>query len=445
MSRRQTFLALALCVVAGAAHGAWPLVWDFAGRDDIPVAALRNDDGTLRVLVEAWAPGEAASRTMLLGIADDGSIAWTRELPALRGPVALAHGPAGETAVLARSASQLAMAVVTNDGQVRWSHSRGALAPEQRFFGPSAAPAWDAVGSAWRVPVGIAGDLAVLSFAADGTPLPDLRWSPPQGNGAANSVLSRVGGGLLVAGTVDTTPPGWWIVAFDASGTESWRHFEDGGTAAGTFSGAFLLQADPVIAWADDETTCGLFSVRLWSRDPASGAMRWARSWPANGAPPACNTFEPQSVRLADGRLLAYGTGDVSAASASFQSLVATFDADSGAPGWTASYDGASSPVATHALATSDGVLLASSLFPPVNPGPLPTWLSTWDRSGAPCTAPQRLVDGRVVDTLAAGADQALVVGYGQGLSSAGSASDVLVQRVDDPCAGHFGNGFEAD
>jgi hypothetical protein len=72
-------------------------------------------------------------------------------------------------------------------------------------------------------------------------------------------------------------------------------------------------------------------------------------------------------------------------------------------------------------------------------------WLSTWDRSGAPCAAPQRLVDGRVVDTLAAGADQALVVGYGQGLSSAGSASDVLVQRVDDPCAGHFGNGFEAD
>lgn len=439
--RIQVCFALVLGCMATAAHGSWPFAWDLAGRSDTPVAALPTEDGGLQVLARAHAVGEPAPRSVLLDIGDDGSLRWTREVP---GPpaVALARGPDGSTAALARAASAFSLSIIDATGQLLWSRARSDLDPEETFFGRSAGPAWDAQAGAWRVPAGRAGGFVVLSFAADGTPLPDLTWSPPQGDGSASSVLPRPTGGLLVAGTVDTSPPGWWIVAFDAAGVEQWRRFEDGGTAAGVFSAAFLLQADPVLAWAGDETTCGLFSLRLWSLAAADGAPRWARTWPETGAPPACDSFQPRTTVLADGAVIAAGQGDAPTGGSGFDAVVVRFDAAGGAPLWARAYTGATTTLESLAAPTAAGVVLAASLFPPVNPGPVPQWAATWDTIGAPCAPPRRLADARGV-ALVPGADTVYAVGYAAGRVTQASGDDVLVQRVDDPCAGRFGDGFE--
>lgn len=439
--RVPVLIALASGCSATDARAGWPFAWDLAGRSDTPVAALSTDDGGLQVLALAYAVGEPSPRSVLLEIGADGGLRWTREVT---GPnaVALARGPEGSTAVLSRAASQFALSTVDATGQLQWSRTRSDLSPKEAFFGRSAGPAWDAQAGAWRVPAGRAGDFVVLSFAPDGTPLPDLTWSPPQGDGSASSVLPRPSGGLLVAGTVDSTPPGWWIVAFDAAGVEQWRRFEDGGTAAGVFSGAFLLQADPVLAWADDESTCGLFSLRLWSLAAADGAPRWARSWPETGAPPACDSFQPSAAVLDGGAVVAAGRGDAPTGGSGFDAVVLRFDAASGAPTWARAYTGTSTTIESFATPTPSGVLLAASLFPPVNPGPVPHWAVAWDTSGTPCAAPRRLADSRGV-ALVPGADTVFVVGYAAARVTTGSGDDVLVQRVDDPCAGRFGDGFE--
>jgi hypothetical protein len=287
----------------------------------------------------------------------------------------------------------------------------------------------------------------VISFDADGAPLPDAVWSPPAGEARATSVLPRSGGGLLVAGQVeDISPPGWWTVALDAAGAEVWKHFDDGGTPAGVFSGAFLLSADPVRVFADDETFCGLFSLRLWSLDAATGAPLWDATWPPNDSP-TCNSFVLDSVILEGDRIVASGVGDVAGVGASFAPLAATFDASSGAFAWARVFAGATTGVRAEVASVAGSALLASTLFPDPNPGPTPLWLAAWNHDGGACGTPRELLPARVNAALAVpaggGTAAALLVGYGFNVLGA-TREDLVVQRIDDPCAGLFRDGFES-
>jgi hypothetical protein len=287
----------------------------------------------------------------------------------------------------------------------------------------------------------------VLSYEADGDALPDLLWSPPEGSGRATSVLPRAGGGLLVSGVVeDDPPPGWWTVAFDGGGAVSWSHFEGEEVPAGAFSGAFLLSADPVRVWADDETACGLFSLQLWSLDAATGEPLWDAKWPPPGD---CSSFIPSQARLAGDRIVVAGHGNVPSVPASFDAIALSFDASSGAFQWARSHLGATIAIEV-ALASNDGsALVATTLFPPENPGPTPLWLSGWDRAGDLCATPVELPASRVNAVLRApelpGTGGAALVLVGGAFNVVGTtADDLVVQRVLDPCAGIFTDGFES-
>ncbi|MEO7793956.1 MAG: PQQ-binding-like beta-propeller repeat protein [Thermoanaerobaculia bacterium] len=428
--------------------GEWPLVWDFDGRSDTPVAAVAGAGGDLWVLSDSNVQGGSMSRGVLLRIASDSEIIWATDDPLLTAPAALAVRADGAAIAIGWLANAVQLTAFDADGAIAWSRSRSGLTNEFGFRGPTPAPSWDpegnpAGGGAWRIPVGLGGDFAVLSFAPNGEPLPDIVWSPPAGEGGATSLLPRPGGSLLVAGIVENvSPPGWWIVALDAKGGVDWSRFEDGETQAGAFSGAFLLSADPVRVWADDETMCGNFSLRVWSLDAKSGAPLWASTWPTGGSP-ECESFTPESVTIAGGRILASGIAKVPASGASFDPTAVSIDAATGELQWARVFDGATTGLRT-AIASPDGsALLASSLFPNPSPGPTPLWLASWDRDGAACAPPLELLPARIQSSFALPDEGLLLVGKvfsGVG----GTADDLVLQRVDNPCAALFVDGFEA-
>ena len=393
-SARFAVAAAGLLMGTASARADWPLVWDLDGRDDEPVAARRGQGGDLWVLTESYLQGQGSPRAVLLRVAPDGEIVWASADPELTSPTALALRDDGSALAIGRIGTELRVTAFTAAGAIAWSRSRASVAADESLNDLYAAPIWDATAAgaggsgAWRIPCGLAGDFAVLSFTAEGDPLPDVVWSPPSGGGRATSLLPRTGGGLLVAGLTESlSPPGWWTVALDAAGAEVWKHFDDGGTPAGVFSGAFLLSADPVRVWADDETFCGLFSLRLWALDAATGAPLWDATWPPNGSP-ACNSFIVDSVLLEGDRIVASGVGDVASVGASFDPLASTFDAATGAHQWTQVFSGATTGIRAEVASVGGSALLASTLFPDPNPGPTPLWLAAWDRDGDACGAP---------------------------------------------------------
>ncbi len=437
-----------------AALADWPLVWDFDGRGDEPVVARHGVSGAaagdIWILTSSYAQGQPLPQAVLLRIAPDGGVVWTVGDPDLHAPQALALRDDGTTLVLGREGTGFRATTFTAAGTIAWSRSRSGVAADVALNGPHASPIWDVSAGggsgAWRIPCGLAGDFAVLSFTAAGDPLPDVVWSPPTADGRATSVLPRAGGGLLVAGLTDSlSPPGWWTVALDAAGAEVWKHFDDGGTVAGIFTGAFLLSADPVRLWADDETHCGVFSLYLWALDAATGAPLWDATWPPNDVP-NCNSFTPDAVTLEGDRIVAAGVGNVTPVGASFDSIAVSFDAASGTHQWARVFAGATTGIRAEVAAIGGGALVASTLFPNPNPGPTPLWVAAWDRDGGSCGAPRELIPARVNAALSVpggATEAALLVGYGFNLAGT-TQEDLVVQRLEDPCAGLFRDGFES-
>lgn len=455
MSRaRVAGLVAALLAGAADARAEWPLIWDFDGRGDDPVAARLGAsgaaEGDLWVLLSSYRQGQASPQAVLLRIAPDGGIVWTGEDPDLHRPQAMALRDDGTTLVVGREGTGIRVTAFDAAGTLAWSRSRSGVAADIALEGPQASPIWDASaagGGAWRYPCGVGGDFSVLSFSAAGDPLPDVVWSLPAGEGRATSVLPRPGGGLLVAGMRENViPVGWWTVALDAAGAEVWKTFDDGGTTAGIFTGAFLLSADPVRLWADDETLCGVFSLRLWSLDSETGAPLWNATWPPNGVP-NCDSFTPDSVVLVGDRILAAGVGNVAGVGASFDPITLSFDAENGAHQWARTFAGATTGIRAEVASPGGGALLASTLFPSPNPGPTPLWAAAWSRDGASCGAPRELLAARVNAALPVTAtgstSAALLVGYGFNFLGS-SLEDLIVQRLEDPCAGLFLDGFES-
>ncbi len=122
-------------------------------------------------------------------------------------------------------------------------------------------------------------------------------------------------------------------------------------------------------------------------------------------------------------------------------------DAATGAVQWARAFVGATTGIRGEVASIGGGALLASTLFPSPNPGPTPLWLAAWDRNGAACGAPVELLPARVSAALpvpsSGGVAGGLLVGYGFNFAGA-SLEDLVVQRVDDPCAGLFRDGFES-
>ena len=438
---RRAAAAVVLLLAAGGARGEWPLRWDFDGRDDVPVAARLAPDGSLLVLVASYAQGATFPQAVLVRIDAAGEVAWATPDPELSSPTSLALAPDGRALAAGRAVSgALRVSSFAAGGTLEWSRTRDGVAPDFADYGPAAQPAWDAAAGAWRVPCGTGGDFAVVSWNAAGDPLPDRLWSPPAGEAVATAVEPRPGGGLLVTGPVELAVPGWWTVALDAAGVEAWSRFEDGGTNAGIFSGAFPLVVDEerVTVWANDETACGLFSLRLWSLDAATGAPLWDETWPPPGD---CNWFIPDAVRLAGDRIVAAGATTLFGGVSSPGTAALSFEAATGLPVWARGFAGNSYTMRAEVTSLGGSALVASTLFPLVDGTGPPLWLAAWDREGDACGAPY---EGEPADAVASIADASgrwLVVGSA---GSVATLSDLFVQLVAEPCRFLFADGFES-
>ncbi len=440
MTPKTAAWLLVLLCMATSARAEWPLLWDFDGQRDEPVdAALLPSGHDLFVLASVRIQASTTPRSALVRISPAGEVVWQADDPEMAAPGGFALAPDGRALLLGRNGTATRVTAVAADGTIAWSRERTGLDISPFFSEIPIRPHWDEESGAWWVPAGAGGDFVVLGWDGGGDPLPDRVWSPPEGEARATSVLSRPGGGLLVAGTLfEVASPGWWVVALDAAGAEDWSRFEDGDTDAGIFSGAFLLDADPVRLWADDETPCGLFSLRLWALDPDAGSPLWARTWPA---PAGCSSFEPDSVRFEGDRLLASGATNHFPGTGGSAAVALAFDAATGAPLWERIFDGATTTIRADLASVDGSALLATTLFPPSQPGATPVWTAAWSRDGVECGPPQQLLPSmRAVTTVADGAGW-YVVGYA---SPGSTLDDVVVHRAAAACDTLFSDGFES-
>jgi outer membrane protein assembly factor BamB len=433
-----TFVVTALSSVTPS-HATWPLLWDLDSRGDTAIAARRGAEGDLWVLVQSHVQATAASRTVLLRIDENGEIVWTGTDPEMATPSGLAVRADGTALVTGQEGGSTlrATSFAALDGGIEWSRSRADVTWTEPSFGGLAQPIWSSGDSSWKIPLRQDGSFAVVTFDDVGTAQPDFLWNLPSGTGGATSLRQRPGGGFYVAGTFDGTPeaPGWWTLAVDAAGTVLWSHFDDGDTGAGIFSGAFLLDGDEdeLLAWANDETLFGVFSVRIWSLDPADGMELWSSSWPPAGT----DSFDAHSVVVSGDRAIVAG----SAFGPTIKTSALSFDLADGDLVWQREFQGATSTTSTALSSLAGSALVASTLFPPVNPGPSPLWASAWNRDGAPCSAAEELLPARVVASLHDGSGSWYVVGTA---FSSDTLEDVLIQRLQDPCSVLFADGFES-
>ena len=125
---RLIFLVAALLGGGAAARAEWPLVWDFDGRGDDPVAARLGANGAaagdLFVLASSFAQGQVSPHAELLRIAPDGGIVWTVGDPDLHAPQALALRDDGSTLAIGREGSGIRATAFTAAGTLAWSRSR---------------------------------------------------------------------------------------------------------------------------------------------------------------------------------------------------------------------------------------------------------------------------------------------------------------------------------
>lgn len=443
-------LVLAGLGMASPVHAAWPLTWDNDGAADDAIATRLGPNGDLYLLATSDTVGDPP-HAVLLRVDPEGNVVWTGIDLDMRTPLSFALRPDGGVLVTGRETGNTlrATSFAAVDGSVQWSRTRADVTWSEAFFGPDAEPIWSVFDAGWWIPMRQGDDFAVVGYDAVGDPLPDWTWTPPNGPGGASTVRPLLDGGLYVGGSSDGDfgpdgeAPGWWIVATDEFGSELWSHFEDGDTPAGNFSNAFLLESansgegatDAVIAWADDETAHGVFSLRLWSLDPDTGDELWAATWP----PPGLFSFTPQSVVVSDDRVVASGFTD---AFGNFGDAVAiSFDAATGDVVWERIFSGGTRAIETAVVTDNGSALLATSLFPSPNPGPTRVWTSTWNRAGDACSPPQEILPARIVGAVRAGPDLWLIAGNG---SEMDTLNDVVVQQLADPCTFIFANGFES-
>lgn len=433
-----------LLLTVTAVHGAWPFtVGDSSSLYEALDLQLGESDDLYVLATHHQIPNP--KEAVLLRINSEGSVVWEGVDPQMSRPVSFALRPDGSALVAARQDDGIRVTAFSAlDGSIMWSRERTDLEWTPPLFSehyPS--PIWSEVHVGWRIPLQKGGDFAVAGWNVNGEPTPDWIWTPHKGSGGASSVRARPDGGLYVAGSVQAAgeqAPGWWIVASDASGVELWSDFEDGDTQASIHSNPSFLapwtapvgDGDPLIAWANDETNFGLFSLRIWSLDTATGNLLWATTWP----PPGMTSFDPESVVLSAGSILA--TGSTDAFGSSGDAAVLSFDANTGALNWEAGYAVPTSVLSTAISSGAQAALLSASLFPVPNGSPTPLRTAAWNPDGTPCSDTPELLPTRVVASVYVQPNSWFALGNGS------APGQFIIQRLGNPCTTLlFADGFE--
>jgi uncharacterized delta-60 repeat protein len=150
----------------------------------------------------------------------------------------------------------------------------------------------------------------VLKYAGDGTLLWDQTHdSPGSGADQASGVAVDSQGGIYVTGIVYEPAGDAAVVTvkFNADGDDQWTH-EEYGDFGSVFQFADVRVGpdnEPVVV-GNTESTCGLFQVRTYKLDAATGEAQWLAVFPED----PCDSMEPVDMAIdQEGNVVVTGFG----------------------------------------------------------------------------------------------------------------------------------------
>ena len=305
--RPLCILSLLLLLAATAWAEAPPLIWQaLTGEPDAlgdePLLTAVAPDGAVYAAGTTYQGGVGGWREniILIRYEADGARAWIRSLatPGRDLPGALALDSAGNVILACVTAGDTARVEVVKhdaDGGVIWHAKHDIVSTSNQ--GPAMAQGADG-----SLTLALQDDdlLHVLRLDASGT----LLWSTPVTSPDANLPLSvavavDAFGATYAAGVYDSTTVFFQVVhtfKLDAAGAVQWSHAEDGNfNSFFEFIGVAVgPDGHPVVA-ANPESDCGLFEMRIWMLNAASGTpLWWNRLLDGNH----CHVYKPVDLLL---------------------------------------------------------------------------------------------------------------------------------------------------
>lgn len=384
MRRRPRLPALLVSLLLGLAAFAWAdppgLSWEdvWSGPDSASDEAhltVVAPDGAVYVSGTVYRGGVGGTREdiFLSRYAAGGGLEWTRftttdgaDIP---GALVLDH--AGHPVLAGHTAADTSRVVLMKydpSGDLLW-RSRHDVQPSS---GQATTP---------RLVQGTDGSLTVatrdddqarvLRYDSDGA----LLWStslPTGGNLQIFGLDVAVdAAGAAYAAGIFSSSTSFFLTAqtfkLDAAGAVQWSHTENGNfNSFFEFVGVAVgPDGHPVVA-ANPESTCGLFELRIWKLDAASGALRW---WNRLLESDPCHVYQPVDMAMdAQGNALVASHGRTSG---SFEHIQTSRWSPAGDLHWYREFDGpgTSSDQAAALILDSSGAVYAAGLttHPPQN------------------------------------------------------------------------------
>lgn len=278
----KAILAALACAAlpASAWEPLWTSAWTYAAPPYAanPVQLFLAVDGASFALVDVTY--DSAAHAVLAKFESDGTFAWTssRDAWAVAGEALLDDARVAVVGI-DPSGTAFVRVVDAGDGSFLWENQI-----EDAVIDPVGASDLHAAAGAsdgtLLVRARDEDDLVVLRFTADGTALPEWRWTAPNGPAYAFDIVATRDGGAVVAGQQNGIGGGFATVRFDANGVVAFADIELGdiGNPLGD-SRAAVDADDATIVAASPETVHGVEGAQVW-KIAADGTRLWTQKIP---------------------------------------------------------------------------------------------------------------------------------------------------------------------
>jgi len=435
----KTAISLLFACLANSAYADWTAEWRGVWQHPEPMHSPSSVDvarsATGQVLAALGVGHHGINHAALARFAADGTFDWLREAVSGETIGMAALGDGSRAAIVDGSGADGARIQVraydVASGDLAWSDATRV----GRFDGGAHRTATASNGDL-LVRASDGGDIVVLRYSADGTPLSDWRWSSGQALASADDILALPDGGAMVSGRGAAIGGGYLTVRFAANGAVVFTDREDGELGNPLGSPRLAAVSDGIVVAGAPESRFGVFKAQAWKLS-ADGARAWTHALPNPAGD--FGSLDITGIATRDDDVFVALAGDP----ADGFRLVRLDGADGAV---LRDAQGGVVGVPTTLVQATNGRLLVGGFDFIDSSGHVGARIAEFDAEGAPCRASANL--GLHGGVAAAGdGDGWLTLGTGEWIDGIGS--DALVARydADGPCnRGEtiFANGFDA-